>query len=584
MKNSIPGLDFESDACLTNQRKLIGPDQELVQLLWQNGQVVRHNQTYRKPLGNSSNLRQAQKTDHSTLRSSGPYGNSSNLDQEEATPWIQFPLEDPLEQDFCSNLLSELPPTCEFESYKPIKQLEEDKFTNFFASSTPHHPTTSSSKPLPPNMTSSWVQRIQGNPNPMPAPRFHVPDSSQKDNDLGASRKVLNFPHFSTPRNNVSSAPGSTQFREKTTANLSQSEAREDSVITVGSSHCGSSRIPQEQDVSRVSSSGVWATNNNNSLSAEPEAVRDCVQRPICPRSDKGKSEMIEPTVTSSSGGSGSTGIGRTCSLSTRDHGQKRKGTEEEASEEQSEATELKSADGNKASQRTGSSKRNRAAEVHNQSERRRRDRINEKMRTLQQLIPNSNKTDKASMLEEAIEYLKSLQFQLQVMWMGSGMTPVMFPGIQHYMSQMGMGMGAPSLPSIYNPMQLPKVPHDQAMSVPQMPNQNLMCQNQVLGAFNYQNHMQNPCLPEQYAPYMGYHFMRSASQPMNVFRYGSQAVQHSQTMIAPGNNSSGPMSGTANIDDAVSGKAGKSLIVGQACNQLLYGTHQVQAFHVLFI
>jgi len=44
----------------------------------------------------------------------------------------------------------------------------------------------------------------------------------------------------------------------------------------------------------------------------------------------------------------------------------------------------------------------------------------------------------------------------------------------------------------------------------------------------------------------------------MNVFRYGSQAVQHSQTMIAPGNNSSGPMSGTANIDDADSGKAGK--------------------------
>ncbi|KAG5106205.1 hypothetical protein JHK82_043175 [Glycine max] len=69
-----------------------------------------------------------------TLRSSGPYGNSSNLDQEEATPWIQFPLQDPLEQDFCSNLLSELPPACEFESCKPIKQLEEDKFTNFFAS------------------------------------------------------------------------------------------------------------------------------------------------------------------------------------------------------------------------------------------------------------------------------------------------------------------------------------------------------------------------------------------------------------------------------------------------------------------
>lgn len=59
--------------------------------------------------------------------------------------------------------------------------------------------------------------------------------------------------------------------------------------------------------------------------------------------------------------------------------------------------------------------KRSRAAEVHNQSERRRRDRINDRMRALQELIPNSNKTDKASVLDEAIEYLKNLQTQLQV-------------------------------------------------------------------------------------------------------------------------------------------------------------------------
>ncbi|CAI5525526.1 unnamed protein product [Closterium sp. Naga37s-1] len=39
-----------------------------------------------------------------------------------------------------------------------------------------------------------------------------------------------------------------------------------------------------------------------------------------------------------------------------------------------------------------------------------RRDRINERMKALQQLIPNSNKTDKASMLDEAIEYLRVLQ------------------------------------------------------------------------------------------------------------------------------------------------------------------------------
>ncbi|VAI45809.1 unnamed protein product [Triticum turgidum subsp. durum] len=44
----------------------------------------------------------------------------------------------------------------------------------------------------------------------------------------------------------------------------------------------------------------------------------------------------------------------------------------------------------------------------------RRRSRINEKMKALQILIPNSNKTDKASMLDEAIliEYLKQLRLQ----------------------------------------------------------------------------------------------------------------------------------------------------------------------------
>ncbi|KAJ8445982.1 hypothetical protein Cgig2_018515 [Carnegiea gigantea] len=60
------------------------------------------------------------------------------------------------------------------------------------------------------------------------------------------------------------------------------------------------------------------------------------------------------------------------------------------------------------------SSKRSRAAEVHNLSEKRRRQRINEKMKALQKLIPNSNKTDKASMLDEAIEYLKQLQLEVQ--------------------------------------------------------------------------------------------------------------------------------------------------------------------------
>ncbi|XP_021847957.2 transcription factor SPATULA isoform X2 [Spinacia oleracea] len=77
------------------------------------------------------------------------------------------------------------------------------------------------------------------------------------------------------------------------------------------------------------------------------------------------------------------------------------------------------------------SSKRSRAAEVHNMSEKRRRQRINEKMKALQKLIPNSNKTDKASMLDEAIEYLKQLQLQVQMLTMrnGSSSHPFYLPG-----------------------------------------------------------------------------------------------------------------------------------------------------------
>ncbi|KAL0873050.1 hypothetical protein Bca101_022755 [Brassica carinata] len=100
------------------------------------------------------------------------------------------------------------------------------------------------------------------------------------------------------------------------------------------------------------------------------------------------------------------------------------------------------------------SRKRSRAAEMHNVSERvlldihpffdrRRREKINEKMKALQELIPRCNKTDKASMLEDAIEYVKSLQMQIQMMSMGGGgMMPMMYtPNMQRFMAPSAMGM-----------------------------------------------------------------------------------------------------------------------------------------------
>ncbi|EMS48316.1 Transcription factor bHLH69 [Triticum urartu] len=59
-----------------------------------------------------------------------------------------------------------------------------------------------------------------------------------------------------------------------------------------------------------------------------------------------------------------------------------------------------------------------------------RRERIAERMKSLQELVPNANKTDKASMLDEIIDYVKFLQLQVKVLSMSrlggaAGMAPL---------------------------------------------------------------------------------------------------------------------------------------------------------------
>ncbi|KAH6777458.1 hypothetical protein C2S52_007083 [Perilla frutescens var. hirtella] len=62
------------------------------------------------------------------------------------------------------------------------------------------------------------------------------------------------------------------------------------------------------------------------------------------------------------------------------------------------------------------SMKRKRVAQVHHLSQKRGGDKISKRLRALRSLIPNCTKIDKASVLDEAIEYLKLLQLQLQIM------------------------------------------------------------------------------------------------------------------------------------------------------------------------
>lgn len=59
--------------------------------------------------------------------------------------------------------------------------------------------------------------------------------------------------------------------------------------------------------------------------------------------------------------------------------------------------------------------RRGQATDPHSIAERLRRERIADRMKSLQELVPNSNKADKALMLDDIIEYVRFLQLQAKV-------------------------------------------------------------------------------------------------------------------------------------------------------------------------
>ncbi|KAK4842564.1 hypothetical protein QYF36_023800 [Acer negundo] len=156
--------------------------------------------------------------------------------------------------------------------------------------------------------------------------------------------------------------------------------------------------------------------------------------------------------------------------------------------------------------------KRSRAAEVHNLSEKRRRNRLTIKMKTLQEMIPNCNKSaDRASILDNAVNYVQFMRLQTELM-SGSQVTPYITPsglpgthGSQYSQFlpirpklDMGMGVGlfgmcypngvpvlqAPFHPSFPGGLGMPSMPGQANLAVPQM---------------------QMPCYPSQVHPMPNY-------------------------------------------------------------------------------
>ncbi|XP_058000465.1 transcription factor UNE12 isoform X2 [Hevea brasiliensis] len=62
--------------------------------------------------------------------------------------------------------------------------------------------------------------------------------------------------------------------------------------------------------------------------------------------------------------------------------------------------------------------RRGQATDPHSIAERLRRERIAERMKALQELVPTANKTDRAAMLDEIVDYVKFLRLQVKVLSM----------------------------------------------------------------------------------------------------------------------------------------------------------------------
>ncbi|KAL1189757.1 Transcription factor PIF5 [Cardamine amara subsp. amara] len=434
MEQVFSEWNFEDNFHLSANKRSIRPEDELVELLWRDGQVVLQSQARRE----SSVPVQTHKQD--TLRKTNntyldnqetvPKPNNNFLEDQETVSWIQYPPDDvvdPFESEFSSH---------------------------FFSS----------------------IDNLDGPQKPRT-----IEDTVKHEAQAMAPPK----------------------FRS--------------SVLTVGPSHCGSNQSTNDHQVTTLMVSMRDRSNN-----------------------------VVERLETSSGGSSGcsygrnnkETGTGRSVTI---DRKRKHVMDADQESMSQSDIRLISTDDqtmDNKSSQRSGSTRRSRAAEVHNLSERRRRDRINERMKALQELIPHCSKTDKASILDEAIDYLKSLQMQLQVMWMGSGMAaaaaaaanPMMFPGVQSspFINQMAM----------QNQMQLPQFPVMNRSAAQNHPG--LVCQNPV----QLQLQAQNQMLTEQLARYMaGFPQMppqmpsapsQVVQQPMDMLRFGSPAGQQTQLSTPP--------------------------------------------------
>ncbi|WOK91705.1 transcription factor PHYTOCHROME INTERACTING FACTOR-LIKE 13-like [Canna indica] len=454
-------------------------DSELVELLWHDGHLVMQSQNPRKA---SSAVDEEFRLIEPPHKSEQSLASSANLiGDDETEPLFPYHLDDdPLEKDFTSEFFSEMA-GINLNNHDNVGNkgiAKEERCAKFGVVNEGNVVTTSAFH--------------------QPTLRLHEKTSllppKPNSSNFSSSNFALLRPKMVEKGSGIGSKVG------------------ESSMGTVGSSICGSNQIHVQGDPMSSYAAGISGGRKGRDFSNQflleskqkhiYEVSSDCSVRRIGEEDESNQNQK-----------------------------KKRKCMDD--SDYQSEQAEDEPVEGKKSEQRSASTHRSRAAEVHNLSERRRRDRINEKMKALQELIPHCNKTDKASMLDEAIEYLKSLQLQVQMMWMGRGMAQMMFPGVQQYIPGVGIGTSHASAPLMHHAVNIPSVAGSSSSTNP-----SLLCPSPSSDALNFQNQRPSFHLQGPYAPYFGFNQLQPHSQAMNPRTSLSHTgVQQNQPTAAPSGN-----------------------------------------------
>ncbi|RCV15432.1 hypothetical protein SEVIR_3G056500v4 [Setaria viridis] len=394
--------------------RMIGPGDELAELLWDNGPALRRAPPPFQPFTcSAAGSSRAHELKRHAAAAAGmasvplgahDAGGFPVHDDDDAVPWLHCPVivDDgdtaPLPPEYCAGLLSEYP-----------------GLPGAAPPASPHHGAA------------------------VPASRAAPPEAAAKQAPPSAGEGVMNFTFFSRPL----------QQRPQASAAAAPSNPVESTVVQAATNRLRSTPLFSEQRM-------AWLQ-PPKAPRATAAGAPPAPQAPLPPELRHGEAATVtqrrlqpEARAPDAAAGPAAVTTSSVCS-GNGDRSQPKRSSHHQLPDcSVSPDEDLDDEGGATRRSESRSNKRSRTAEVHNLSERRRRDRINEKMRALQELIPNCNKIDKASMLEEAIEYLKTLQLQVQMMSMGTGLCvpPMLLPAMQmpHPMAahfpHLGMGLG----------------------------------------------------------------------------------------------------------------------------------------------